>query len=77
MTEAQKIQSLEYELSNIKAAYKHLSNKVRDMLSIQRAYFKSGKDVQLLRKSKAIEKEVDDIVNPKPVAQGSMDFLAR
>lgn len=59
--------------------YEHLAGKVRDMLAAQKAYFKSNKDFHLLKKSKAIEKEVDDIVNPKtnPVSQATIDWLAR
>jgi hypothetical protein len=31
----------------------------------------------LLIKSKAIEKELDEFVNPKPVIQAQLDFLGR
>lgn len=59
--------------------YLHLAQKVRDMLAAQKAYFKSNKDFQLLKVSKAIEKQVDDLVNPKPnkVSQATLDLLAR
>jgi hypothetical protein len=56
---------------------KLLSTKVRDMLATQKAYFKSNKDTQLLIKAKALEKEVDDIINPKPMSQAQMEFLGR
>lgn len=56
-----------------------LKAKVRDMLSAQQAYFKSGKDIQLLKVSKAIESEVKEMVSDKPnkVSQATMEFLAR
>lgn len=57
--------------------YGYLVDLTRKLLAAQRAYFKSNKDVQLLKKSKAIEKELDDFVNPKPVSQAQLDFLAR
>ncbi|HEX7906247.1 MAG TPA: hypothetical protein VF487_20375 [Chitinophagaceae bacterium] len=57
--------------------YDHLADKVRKMMAAQKAYFKSNKDIQLLKLSKAIEKEVDEIVNPKPVSQAQLDFLGR
>lgn len=65
------------EYSEIK--YLKLSEKVRQMLAAQKAYFKSNKDFQLLKVSKAIEKEVDDMVNPKEnrSQQASFEFLAR
>jgi len=66
-------------MDNIELQRRHdfLVDKVRKMLAAQKAYFKSNKDIQLLKISKALEKEVDDIVNPKPVSQAQLDFLAR
>lgn len=59
--------------------YNKLADKVRAMLAAQKAYFKSGKDFQKLRVSKAIEAEVDAMVNPKtpPVSQGTLEWLGR
>lgn len=59
--------------------YEHLAGKVRDMLAAQKAYFRSKKDFQLLRTSKAIEQEVEEIVNPKkrPVSQATIEWLGR
>lgn len=59
--------------------YLKLAEKVRQMLAAQKAYFRSNKDFQLLKVSKAIEKEVDEMVNPKPnhTSQATLDFLAR
>lgn len=63
--------------------YEHLAGKVREMLAAQKAYFakakKGHKDFQLLKVSKAIETEVDDIVNPKQpqVSQATIDWLGQ
>ena len=45
-------------------AYESLAGKVRLMIETQRAYFKSNKDIQLLKKAKAMESEVYKEVNP-------------
>ena len=56
----------------------NLVDKVKKMLAAQRAYFKSNKDIQLLKVSKALEREVDDIVNPKQKEQQSLfEYLAK
>lgn len=63
-----------------KMKYEHLVKKVNEMLDCQQAYFKSKKDFQLLKKSKAIKQEVRDICNPKPPKQQSMfsdEFLGK
>ena len=57
--------------------YNRLANNVRRMLAAQKAYFKSNKDIRLLKISKAIESEVDEIVNPKPVSQSTIDWLGQ
>jgi len=62
---------------NYQLQYMHLVDKVRKMMAAQKAYFKSNKDIQLLKVSKQLEKEVDDIINPKSTAQSSFEFLAR
>lgn len=61
--------------------YEALVEKVRQMRSYQQAYFRS-RDHNDLKRSKALEKEVDNIINPKPEQnrQGSFfneDFLGR
>lgn len=52
---------------------------VRDMIDAQQAYFKSNKDYQLLKVSKAIESEVKELVNPKPkkISQATIDWLGQ
>ena len=77
MTEAEEIAKLDYELNQVKTQYKNLAEKVRNMMDCQQAYFKSKKDWQLLKKSKVLEDEVREILDPKPVSQGIIDFLAR
>lgn len=60
--------------------YNKLVDKVKKMMAAQKAYFKSNKDFQLLRISKALEKEVEDMVNPKPQTQQNLfndEFLGR
>lgn len=47
--------------------YDSLVAKVKLMLETQQAYFRSGKDKNLLMKSKAIESQVRKIINPEPV----------
>lgn len=59
--------------------YEHLKKKVGEMLDCQQAYFKSNKDFQLLKKSKGLEKEVRELINPKQTNQTelSFEFLAQ
>ena len=66
--------AMDYEL-----AYMKLKAKVSDMLQAQQDYFKSNRDQALLKKSKAIEKEVREMINPKPTSQLflSEEFLGR
>jgi hypothetical protein len=66
-------------MDNLELQRRHdyLIDLTRKLLAAQRAYFKSNKDQQLLMKSKAIEKELDEFVNPKPVTQAQLDFLGR
>jgi hypothetical protein len=61
----------------LKLKYNNLADKVRKMLAAQKAYFKSNKDFQLLKVSKSLEAEVNDIVNPKPTTQGTLDWLGQ
>jgi len=63
--------------TELKRRYDYLVDLTRKLLAAQKAYFKSNKDHQLLMKSKAIERELDEFVNPKPVSQAQLDFLAR
>lgn len=46
--------------------YDQLAAKVKLMLDTQQAYFRSGKDKNLLMKSKAIESQVRKMINPEP-----------
>ncbi len=67
-------------MENAELKYNKLAEKVRTMLAAQKAYFRSNKDFQLLKVSKEIEKEVDEMVNPKPQTQQSFfsdEFLGR
>lgn len=60
--------------------YNKLAEKVREMLAVQKAYFKSNKDFQILKRSKALEAELDEMVNPKPKVQQSFfsdEYLGR
>jgi hypothetical protein len=54
--------------------YNLLSSKVKDLLDAQQAYFKSNKDFQLLRKSKALEQEVRNLITPKAKVQQGLPF---
>ncbi len=65
------------ENQELQLRHEYLVRKVKEMLEAQQAYFKSGKDFQLLKKSKAIEKEVRDIVFPKQVSQSEIDWLGK
>ena len=60
-----------------KLRYMQLAEKVRKMLEAQKAYFRSGKDIRLLKISKALEAEVDGLVNPKPTSQAQIDWLGQ
>lgn len=58
--------------------YEYLANKVRRMLEVQKMYYKSKKDIQLLKLTKALEKEINEIINPEQKQQQAyLDFLAR
>ena len=58
--------------------YEYLANKVRRMLEVQKMYYKSKKDIQLLKLAKALEKEITEIINPEQKQQQAyLDFLAR
>ena len=65
------------ENEEIKLRYNKLAGLVREMLATQQLYFKSNKDFQLLKKSKALEAQVNDIVNPKPTSQAQIDWLGQ
>lgn len=63
---------------DFKIRYMQLRDKVREMLDAQQAYFRSHKDFQLLKKSKAIETEVKDLVSNKPKSsQAQLDWLGQ
>lgn len=65
-------------MEDFKVKYEILAKKVTDMLDTQQAYFKSNKDIQLLKKSKALEADVRAFINPKTSEQTSLfEFLAR
>jgi hypothetical protein len=56
--------------------FESFKKKVKEMLECQQAYFKT-KDFQLLKKSKAMEKEVRDIITPKQSSQATIDWLGQ
>lgn len=58
--------------------YEQLQRKVKEWMEAQRLYYKSNKDHQLFRKSKAIEQEVEKLVNPgKQELQAKIDWLGQ
>lgn len=60
--------------------YERLKDKVVATLDAQQAYFKSHKDVRMLRVSKAHEAELRKMVYPQPppkVSQAQFEFLAQ
>jgi hypothetical protein len=59
--------------------YDYFKKKVEEMLNTQQLYFKSNKDFELLKRSKGLEKEVRELIHPKPKQQGvlSFEFLAQ
>lgn len=67
---------LQFQNDELKAKYKKLAEKVTEMMDCQQQYFKS-KNYHLLIRSKQLEKEVRDILNPKEKPQLSMEFLGR
>lgn len=71
-------------LQDAELHYHKLAYKVRKMLLAQKEYFSSGRsgqrDTRKLMISKNLEKEVDEIVNPKPTPQARLfdgEFLGR
>jgi hypothetical protein len=65
---------LQLQLDETKLKYKKLRDKIVEVLDCQQAYFKSRKDFQLLKKSKTLETELREMINPKPKPQGSLPF---
>lgn len=55
------------ENSELQNKYDQLVAKVKLMLDTQQQYFRSGKDPNILLKSKAIEADVRKLVNPVEV----------
>ncbi len=71
-------------LQDAEFMYNKLADKVRKMLQAQKDYFFSGRsgqrDTRKLMISKSLEKEVDEIINPKPKPQAGLfdsEFLGR
>lgn len=56
----------------IELSYMHLKDKVKKLLAAQQEYFKSKGDKQKLMIAKNLEKEVSEMVDPKPKAQQSL-----
>lgn len=61
---------------DFKLKYVRLAEKVKLMMATQKEYFKT-RHPNVLSKSKALEKEVDEMINPKPSNQAMFDWLAR
>lgn len=56
--------------------YLRLKAKVKDMMTMQKLYFRT-RDPQTLVKSKELEKEVWELIDPKPTTQLPFEFLAQ
>lgn len=63
------------ENSELQNKYDQLVDKVKLMLETQQQYFKSGKDINILRKSKAIEAQVKKMVYPEPAKKEQQQEL--
>ena len=63
--------------TEIELRYMKLKDKVRKMLEAQKAYFRSNHDKQKLMIAKSLEKEVTELVDPKPKAQAEIDWLGQ
>lgn len=59
----------------LQTKYDSLVAKVKLMLDTQQQYFKSGKDKNLLMKSKAIESQVRKMINPEPPKENAQKEL--
>lgn len=57
-------------------AYTQLKAKVKLMMATQKDFFKT-RDPAKLRTAKALEKEVEDMLNPKPSSQAKIDWLGQ
>jgi hypothetical protein len=66
-------------MEDYQAKYETLVTAVKEMLEAQQAYFKSNKDIQLLKVSKGKEARVKELVTPKVQreSQGSFEWLAQ
>ena len=60
---------------DFKLKYVRLAEKVKLLLITQEDYFKR-KNIGALHKSKALEKEIKEMINPKPSNQAMFDWLA-
>lgn len=65
------------QAEHFRLKYEQLKNKTKNLLDMQRAYFKSNKDPQLFRKCKAIEQEVDELVSDRKAAQAKIEWLGQ
>ena len=61
---------------DFKIKYMRLSEKVKVMIATQKEYFRTKK-LSTLHKCKALEKEVDEMINPKPSSQAKIEWLAQ
>lgn len=53
-----------------------LKAKIKTMRDLQKEYFRK-RDPQVLLKSKQCEREVDEIITPKPTSQATLDWLGQ
>jgi len=60
----------------IELRYIKLKDKVKKLLDAQKEYFRT-RDGQKLIIAKSLEKEVSEMVNPKPKSQAEIDWLGQ
>lgn len=63
--------------TELELKYLKLKDKVRKMIAAQKDYFRSNHDKQKLMIAKNLEKEVIEMVDPKPKAQKELFDLAQ
>ena len=70
------INSITMDNQELQIRHEHLKKKVLEMLDTQQLYFKT-RDVQVLKKSKALESEVRELINPKKKLQAELEWLGQ
>ncbi len=67
-------------MEDFKLKYEQLKAKVIEVQELQKLYWKSNKDLELLKRSKAAEAQLKEMVNPKPkpaISQAQLDWLGQ